>query len=239
MGRNPRVMRWPVSCNRRRGCESTTPGVPAAICADGAAPSAYVLAQNGNLFTLDPSTLSLRALGVPVCAPNASAFTVSEAGRAYVLSDALYQVDLGTLACTRTPYAPSALGSTALATGAGTAADRMWSYGSLPAPTLGVSDLVRFVRFQTGLVTLPPTSASVDLATDTWGQLFALGADGTLMQLDPATGAVLGADLTEFDGASPFVVHTQETFKAMRLGAASRVISWMYACMQNNDTAPW
>ena len=37
---------------------------------------------------------------------------------------------------------------------------------------------------------------------DASGRMFTLGMDGTLQQLDPATGAVLGQDRTGFDGAN-------------------------------------
>ena len=138
--------------------DPTPPARPAAVCSDGNSPPAYVLAQNGTLFALDPTTLAMRALGVPSCASNASAFAVSASGTAYVLTDALYRVDLGTLSCTRTPYSPAQLGNTALTLGAGSSGDRLWSYASLPSPSVGVSDLSSYARFQTGAIVPPPPS---------------------------------------------------------------------------------
>jgi hypothetical protein len=173
-----------------------------AICANGAAPSAYVLAQNGTLFSFDPTTLAMQALGVPACANDASAFAVSASGTAYVISDALYQVDLTTLACTRAPFPAAQVGVTAIAVGAGTSSDRLWSYAPTPAPSVGVSDLSTFVRFQTGAFAPAPWTGTVDLTMDAYGRLFALAIDGTLVQLDPATGAIVGQDMTGFDGTN-------------------------------------
>jgi hypothetical protein len=168
-----------------------------------------VAAQDGTIFTLDPVSLDMHALGVPSCPVSAGwpmSMTVAPSGPAYFLySDSnLYEVDLTTLACTQTSFAGGATGSTqpqSITLGAGTSSDRLFLYGANPAPALAVSDLSSFVPFPLGAVSPAPSSPAADVTMDAWGRMFALAIDGTLLQLDPATGAVLGEDATGFDGS--------------------------------------
>ena len=191
---------------------SATPpaGTPSA-CAGGASPSAYLWASDGTLLTLDLGTMETRALGVISCPTTANpwSLTVTTSGTAYVEYDdsSLYQVSLASLSCQPTAYQTRQLGFTGhegIAVGAGNTADRLYVYGqSLSSSTLlGLSDLSSFRLFQLGITTsLAPAVFPVDLKSDAWGRLFALGADGALEQIDPSTGALLGEDHTGYDGA--------------------------------------
>lgn len=184
---------------------TTTPARAPAMCSGGAAPQAYLITLGGTLFALDPGTLEMQSLGVLPCDLTADpiAMTATTSGTAYVLYDDgnLFDVDVSTLACHPTAYQPGQLGFGAqvgLTVGAGDAADRLYAYGESAAPLLGISDLTSFRLFDVGPASPSPSGSTVDLASDAYGRLFTLGLDGTLYQLDPSTGAVLGEDHTGF-----------------------------------------
>jgi hypothetical protein len=187
---------------------SATPARAPAMCSGGASPAAYVMTQGGTLFSLDPGTLEMRSLGVLACDTTAGpiALSATTSGTAYVLYDDgnLFDVDLSTLACRPTAYQSGQLGfgtQVGLSVGAGNTADRLYAYGEGAAPVLAVSDLSSFRFFQVGAVAPTPTGPTIDLTTDAYGRLFTFGLDGTLYQIDPSTGSVLGADHTGFVAA--------------------------------------
>jgi hypothetical protein len=186
---------------------TTPPGQTASQCAGGAAPSAYLWAEDGTLFAFDLTSLETRSLGVVSCPTMALPWTLSvtTSGTAYMLYDdsSLYELDLTTLACQPTAYQPGQLGFTGgeegITLGAGNTADRLYVYGQGTSTLLGISDLSSFNVFQLGAITPGPAAFPVDLKSDAYGRLFALATGGTLEQLDPATGAILGQDETGFD----------------------------------------
>lgn len=190
---------------------AATPARAAAVCAGGAPPGAYLLAANGTIFAFDPGSLELRSLGTLSCTTSAfpEGFSVTTTGTAYVLySDGtLYSVRLDTLACQPTPYqsGPLALDSLranvaagGIAVGAGDTADRLYFYGLTNPAILGISDVTDFLMFDVGAGAQGPAGLTVDLAADAYGRLFTLDPGGTLYELDPSTGAVLGADFTGY-----------------------------------------
>lgn len=192
---------------------SIPPATGPALCAGGAAPPAYLIAMDWTIFSFDPRTLALRALGKPSCMVPESwpdqFFGVSASGAVYIdLGADLERIDLSTMQCSPTPFAWHQLGFTGpelLAFGAGAAGGHLYDYGSLQdsfdsTMALGVADLTTFQLLPVGGVAQAPASDLVDLTMDAYGRLFALSLDGTLAQLDPGTGAVVGVDQTGFDG---------------------------------------
>jgi hypothetical protein len=188
------------------------PSTPAAACPDGNAPTPYVLAQDGTLFTLDLATLTMKSLGVVACPETSSpmSLTVSPGGTAYVLYErgAVYAVDLRTLACTLTsvPETPPAYAggwsaASSIALGAGRASDRLYVYAPQPSPTLRVADLGQHL-FTAGGFAGSDSATPTAVTVDAHGRVFAVGTDGTIDQLDPATGAIVGRDATGLDGTS-------------------------------------
>jgi hypothetical protein len=67
--------------------------------------------------------------------------------------------------------------------------------GNSAAPVLAVSDLDDYLLFPVGRIE-PSVDPAADLKVDAFGRMFALDEDGTLTQLEPTTGAVLGQDDT-------------------------------------------
>ena len=197
--------------------DPTLPSRAPALCDQGAAPTGYLLAYDGTLFTFDPGSLETRALGVVPCATDAqtppTALSVTSSGTGYVLNwgGGLYEVDLTTLACQTTAFQPGQLGPAqpvSVSVGANRTADRLYyAYVVGQSRTLhfGLSDLSTSPLFEVGPIT-PDIAAEVAMTSDAYGRIPALGADGTLWDLDPTTGAVLGEDHTGFDGTSGYAM---------------------------------
>jgi hypothetical protein len=190
---------------------ATPPAITPAACDGGASPSAYLWASDGTLLSFDLTSLETLALGVVSCPTQAApwSLTVTTSGTAYVEYDdsSIYQVSLSSLSCQPTTYQSGQLGFTGhegITVGAGDTADRLYVYGQRASSStaLGLSDLSTFRLFQLGITApLAPAVFPVDLKSDAWGRLFALGSDGALEQIDPSTGALLGEDHTGYDGA--------------------------------------
>ena len=188
--------------------DPTLPSRAPALCEQGAAPTAYLLAHDGTLFTFDPGSLETRALGVVPCATDA-VLSVTSSGTGYVLnySGGLYEVDLTTLACQTTAYPPGQLGPAepvGISVGTNRTADRLYCIyvaGQSSVLHFGLSDLSTSPLFEVGPTT-PSIAPDVAMTSDAYGRIFALGGDGTLWELDPTTGAVLGEDHTGFDGSN-------------------------------------
>jgi hypothetical protein len=184
-------------------------GVP---CPDGGTVSAYVWSASGLLSTFDPVTVTTRPVGIVSCPTTAPSwtFSVSRAGTAYMMYQdwRIYRVDLATLACTATPYAPGQLGigtQGALAVSRDPAAERLFVYAVDPAtsqPELTVTDLSSFVLSPVGPVTPNPKVYPIDVQADAFGRLFILGQQGTFAEIDSTTGAVLAEDQTSFNDLS-------------------------------------
>jgi hypothetical protein len=172
-----------AGCGARTGLDdpSTSQGAGgAAGGCDREALTAYVLSLSGELFTFDPSTITIRYLGLPSCPTNESPWTlsVSRTGVAYILYEdwGIYQVDLSTLACERTAYVPFQLGFSgeeAIAVSRDTGDERFYVYGMAPSgPLLAVTDFTSFVLSPVGPVTPPPTAYPLDMQGNAQGKLF-------------------------------------------------------------------
>jgi hypothetical protein len=188
------------------GPTTLTPG-PAA-CARGQSPQALLLTEDATLLSFDPPSLSTRVLGKLGCpsSPTPAAFAVTSSGTAFVLGrdQVIYQVDLASLSCTKSAYAPGQLGfaPSGMTAGAGPAADRMYYVGGSGQPEFAVSDLTSFDLFEIGALGSSGTPALIDAKVDAFDRMYALGIDGTLEQLDPTSGEVLGEDHTGFQGTT-------------------------------------
>jgi hypothetical protein len=192
------------------GASSTTTGGP--TCAD-ATLKAYVCDENETLYTFDPATLATTPIGYMSCPTGAITWTmtVDGAGAAYLIYDdwSIYRVDLTTLACTQTPYAPGQLGFTGeegIAVAAVNGVDRFFVYGSNPTPTLAVSDLTSFVLAPVGPATPPTGAFPVAIQGDAFGHLYAFSQDSTFFELDSATADVTHLDHTSLQGGGNWAV---------------------------------
>lgn len=173
-------------------------------CGDGG-PSAvaYVLDDVGNLYQYFPSTGQEVLLGTPNCGDSSIQWTMT-AGRdhAYIVYTdwTMYSVDLTTLVCSPTPFVAGQLGldddfGVAL-TGSGSS-ERIYYYG-IPSGSstaiLAVSDTVSFTLSMIGTVDPMMPNATlfgVNITSDNQGHLFAYAPEGYLLEIDPATAAVL------------------------------------------------
>jgi hypothetical protein len=198
-------------------------------CPDGGLPNAYLLRDDGALYTFDPATLATRLLGTPACAGASSPWTlsVSREGNAYVVFQvpwSIYKVDLTTLICTPTPFVAGQLGlngyfSIAVSRNAG--AEKLFVYGEPGSvdggypntpPILAQSDLATFVLSEVGAVLPEPPldSYPLDMQGDPLGNLFGLSDDGLLIEIDSATGAAIGKADTGFPGGQDWAVMSYE-----------------------------
>jgi hypothetical protein len=180
----------------------------ASICPQNAS-AAYLLSDDGRLFTLNPSTLATEDLGRLHC-PTASApwsLTVSTSGRIYAVYEDwnIYAIDPKTLACTNTPYVKNQLGlssGTAITITPTESGERLYVYGQnhIRANELDVTDLNTFVLSNIGTVTPAPIASSypLDIRADAFGRIFGLGPDGTLVQIDRETAKLLAQDQTSY-----------------------------------------
>jgi hypothetical protein len=175
---------------------SSSPDAGGASC-DPASLTAYLMSLSGELFSFDPNAVTIQSLGVPSCPTSASPWTlsVSRTGVAYVLRDdwRIWRVDLATLTCTLTPYAPFQLGfigEEAIAVSRDTGGERLYVYGSVAGsgPLLAVTDFTSFVLSPVGQVTPPPTAYPLDMQGNARGLLFGLSQDGEFVQMSAATG---------------------------------------------------
>lgn len=173
-----------------------------ALCNDGGPLEVtYMLDDIGGLYRYDVATRHATRLGVPNCGNANVQWTVTASREnAYIVYTdwSIYAVDLTTLACTRTPFQPGALGidgdfGVAVLESGGV--ERLYVYGeqSGASPIIAVSDLTSFALTKVGDVSpAPPVSSfPVNLTSDTLGHLYAFSPGGLLQQIDAATGAVV------------------------------------------------
>ena len=178
------------------------------LCAAREDTRAYLVGEDGAFYRFDVSTLVATPLGTPACpivnTPGPFTMTVAR-NAAYVLySDGtLFRVDLATLACTKTAYVDEQLGfPTNVALATAPSGDALLVYGCLVGrtpclPTLARADLTRFELVSIGPITPTPMAGyPPDIKTDGFGRLFACDQGGTLLEIDPANGALLGTDAT-------------------------------------------
>lgn len=181
-------------------------------CGD-AALKAYLCDENKTLYAFDPATLATTPIGHVSCPTDTIPWTmtVDGAGSAYLIYDdwSIYRVDLGTLACTKTPYAPGQLGFTGqegIAVAAVDGVDRFFVYGSNPTPTLAVSDLTSFVLSSVGPATAPAGAFPVAVQGDAFGHLYAFSQDSLFFELDSATADVTHVNHTSLQGGGTWAV---------------------------------
>jgi hypothetical protein len=174
-----------------------------ARCNDGG-PSelAYVLDGAGVLYRFNLSNEHYEALGTPECDDSNGLWTMTVSREnAYIAyqDGAIFAVDLTTLACSQTAFQPGQLGledEFGLAIAAIGGAEKLFVYGETSdgtGPIIAESDLSSFVLAKVADVTPapPPGSFTVNLTADAFGHLYAFSPDGTLLQIDTATGALL------------------------------------------------
>jgi hypothetical protein len=198
-----------------------SPRADAAVCPDGGPTVAYLVSQSAQLYTFDPATLSTGLVGQLACPASGAGpwtLTVSSTGRGYLMYTDwnVYEVDLSTLACVRSAYAPGQLGlvSDVGITIAPDAGHESLYYVGPPSGAssllLAVSDLSTFTLAEVGPVVPTPSELALDIRADAFGRIFGLGNQGTLVQIDRATGAVVAEDATSFR-ASNWALLTYQT----------------------------
>jgi hypothetical protein len=185
----------------------------AAVCPDGGSSAAYLVTQTAQLYTFDPASLATKLLGGLAC-PAATGvpwtMTIATSGRAYVMYEdwQIYEVDLSTLACTRSAYVPGQLGLMAdvgitVAPGAGS--ESLYYVGppsGAASLILAVSDLTTFALAEVGPIVPTPAEIVLDIRADAFGRIFGLGEYGTLVQIDRTTGKVVAEDATGFNATN-------------------------------------
>lgn len=189
------------------------PPPDAVACPSGTLSVAYLISQDALLYAFDPAPVTATLVGQLACpAPSALPWTmtISANRRAYLLYEDwnIYEVDLSTLACTRTAYAPGQLGLVAQLgiTVAPNAGSESLYYVGAPSTAaslvLAVSDLSTFALSAVGPVVPTPTELVLDIRADAFGRIFGLGQHGTLVQIDRATGNVVAEDMTGFNASN-------------------------------------
>ena len=178
--------------------EDVLPGIDASTPAD-ASPCplgttfAYLLSQDARLYRFDPGTLATTLVGPLACPAGGQqpwTLTVSVSGRAYLVYTDwnLYEVDLTTLACVRTPYVAGQLGLvddvgvTVAPAGGGEALYYVGATSAASSLVLGRSDLAMFALTEVGPVVPTPAELALDIRADAFGRIFGLGQQGTLVQ---------------------------------------------------------
>jgi hypothetical protein len=173
------------------------------VCGGGLSPKAYLLTDDGTFFDFDPATLAMHLVGTLPCPSSwPSRLAVARDGSAFMddTDGDLYRFDPKTLACTVTPYTGGQLGFDGYGGIALAPSDpRLFMLGNSAAPVLAVSDLEHYRLFPVGRIE-PSIDPTADLKVDAFGRMFALAENGTLTQLEPTTGAVLGQDDTGLSG---------------------------------------
>jgi hypothetical protein len=174
-------------------------------CADGGPPPVvYALDGDGVLYRYDPVTGQSTALGTPDCGnPNIAWTVTASVDHAFIVYTdwTLDVVDLGTLACTGTPFDASQVGLEdefgVAAVGSG-ADERIYVYG-VPGdgagPILAVADTQSYDLQLVGSVLPAPGNGGtvVNLTASSDGTLYAFSPLGLVLQINPANAAVLQA----------------------------------------------
>jgi hypothetical protein len=193
------------------GCGGRTPldvdpdqGAPpgaASRCASST-PTAYLLDDDSNLYSVDPATLATALVASGPCASAGAGapFTmaVSNANVAYIVDVGanLFALDLATLACKPVGLMDEAGLQAAFDLAVAPGAPETMYYlgqGIAGASLLATSDLTSFVVTQVDAV-VPDPGVPLEIKFDAYGRLFGLGPPSsktTFVQIDPTSGAVL------------------------------------------------
>ncbi|MCK6521980.1 hypothetical protein L6R49_11115 [Myxococcota bacterium] len=156
----------------------------------------YVIAQDdASLHLFDPETLSFTRLGELACDAwsQPESMSVGRDGVAYVRysDEAVYAVDVETLACAPTGYSDRATGFGAFGMGHATDSAETWR------DQLYVANSRQLARLDTStwtLTTLGTMKSQAELSGDADGQLWGLlplESPALLVELDKASGAIL------------------------------------------------
>lgn len=119
-------------------------------------------------------------------------------------------MDPTSLECTKTPFVPDQLGfpvdiGIAISVSAAGQTENLIVYGCVldggqpPClPELATADVTGFSLVDVGPVLPPPLGVGFppDLKEDAYGRLFAFDSTGTLLEIDPSNGTLLGEDAT-------------------------------------------
>jgi hypothetical protein len=196
----------------RDGTDETDAFVTPELQCDGGLPIAYLFDKTGSLYTFNPQTLETTALGTPECDSSGDPWTLSASneGKAYVVYQDwyLYEVDISTLECSRTPFAPGQLGITsnfAIAVSRNPQSESLLYFGRPPSgePLLARSNLADFILTEVGQPRpSPPSSAyPYDMQADLMGHVYVLTPDGFLLQVNVSSASVTSQDSTGYPGA--------------------------------------
>jgi hypothetical protein len=175
------------------------------MCPPSAPPSAYLWAENGDLYTFDPVTVTSQRVGHVSCATDASPETlaVSRDDVAYVEYNdgSIFRLDLSSLACASTAYRQGQLeisGPVNIALSSDADAERMYMLRSGENPALAIADLSTFTLREIAAVDANFLPDGLELKSDASGRLFALSEFGRLIEIDGGTGRIVGEHDTAF-----------------------------------------
>jgi hypothetical protein len=230
------------------GIDVEPPGATADGAADAGLPCSspvvvvYALDPVGGIHELNPLSGADRLLGAPQCGNDNVQWTMTATrDHAFIVYTdwTVYEVSLGTLACTRTPFDPSALGLSGefgvAAVGAG-GSERLFAYGEASGSmglVLGTCDTTSYALSLVGVVAPPPGAFPVNLTADeaSW-HLFAYApaAPSWVLELDAANARVLRSAATGVgtDSTWATVAYEGELF----LWADSRLVGYDLAAQK-------
>jgi hypothetical protein len=167
----------------------------------------YALDPVGQIHALNPISGADTVLGAPQCGNDNVQWTMTATrDHAFIVYTdwTVYEVNLGTLACKRTPFDPSALGLLGefgvAAVGAGRT-ERLFAYGETSGPKgplLGTCDTTSYSLSLVGTVAPPPGAFPVNLTADEAGNLFAYApaSPSWVFELDASTARMLRSAAT-------------------------------------------
>jgi hypothetical protein len=150
----------------------------------------------------------------------------------------VYEVSLGTLACSRTPFDPSALaleGQFGVAAVGAAGGERLFVYGETPKGiVLGACDTTTFALSPVGFVSPAPPAAAfpVNLTADEAGHLFAYAPapPSWVLELDAAAAGVVRSAPTQVATSSTWATIAYEN--RLFLWADTRLVGYDLAAQQ-------
>ncbi len=200
--------------------DANFPDAPSVGCPDSAATLVYLITQEGNLLSFNPSTLTPTTIG-PVSCPTAStpfSMAVDRLGIAYsIFSDpmtmvgTLWRVDTRNAGCQSTTFQPNQLGFATFGMGYTTNApdaglgpdagvetlyvDQEVAGGTM-TPSLGLASLDTSTMQLHFVSAFNPPTPGMELTGNGSGRLFGFGVHtgggSHIAEIDPANGNILG-----------------------------------------------